>query len=312
MKRKSLYIMACFLLIYTKSIYTKEILLNKINNVTLRGSVNSVSINNIIRDLITKCSAMTDHDRLYDRPKTTNSMILKTNDSMTAKTSTEQLLPSFFGKENINEAENDRSPVILSRIDQVVDSIKNIFKNKKKPIIYMTLDTPGGSVFDGIDLIRVMRSLPCEVHTISLEADSMGFKIAQASAYRYMTMGGTHMSHRASLGRIGGTLDGELESRIDYIKQAVEMLNVIAAAKIGITVEQYKEKIRNEWWLVGEEAVKQGTADEMAELSCDQELLEDTYTEEQSSFFGSVILEWSSCPLLRSPISSKSEIRSGS
>ena len=75
-------------------------------------------------------------------------------------------------------------------------SKKLLEKDKKlkpgKPI-YIVLDTPGGSVEEGLKIIEVAKSLPRPVHTISLFSASMGFVISQHLDSRFVIESSTLM-----------------------------------------------------------------------------------------------------------------------
>jgi len=186
-----------------------------------------------------------------------------------------------------------------------MDKILKMFSLDRRPVIYLVLDTPGGSLFDGIDIIRFMDALPCAVHSISIEAISMGFQLAQASSYRYIATLGTMMSHRTSLSGIGGQLYGELDSRLNYIKAAIDYLDIRAAERIGITLEAYRAKVQNGWWSFGSSAVKQNLVDDEASISCSNELMNQTDKIEVQTSSGITVANFSRCPLLRNPLSFK-------
>lgn len=308
MRIKEALILACFLLLNIESIYSKEIFLSKNNSIVLRGEINSQSVSRIIREMMNKCYQVNDsNDRPMTDEMTDENGLSSGNHRVNDRVTDKMLIAPYFlfpsGKVNRAGVKNDLSSVTNNGfIDQVVEFVHDTLKVKSHPTLYLVLDSPGGSVMDGLDLIRVMSNLPCKVETVSIEAISMAFQIVQASSYRYMATLGTQMSHRAALGGIGGQLDGELESRLAYIKAIINSLDVKASQRIGISLEDYKAKIVNEWWLFGEQAIEQGTADEMAEIHCSDDLIADQYVELSFSFFGMSKKTYSSCPLLRNPV----------
>lgn len=168
--------------------------------------------------------------------------------------------------------------------------------------IYLVLDTPGGSVSAGEMLIETLKGIKQPVHAIVLFAASMGFQITQASDRRFITDNGTLMSHRATL-KLSGQLNGELESRLNMIKDIVSKMEKRSAKRIGVTLVDYNAKILNEWWEQGDAAVKANVADEVVILSCDKRLLDATVFEKVMTFFGPVNLEFSGCPLISTPVS---------
>jgi ATP-dependent protease ClpP protease subunit len=139
--------------------------------------------------------------------------------------------------------------------------------------IYMVLNTPGGSVLDGLELIAVMKSMRRPIITITQFAASMGFHFVQASDKRLIMPYGILMAHRASMG-ISGQLDGELESRLALFKLIIDQLDMESALRMNISLEKYKSLIINELWLYSHSAVDMKAADEVTEVTCSRELLE--------------------------------------
>ena len=118
---------------------------------------------------------------------------------------------------------------------QIQQAARNLPKGKP---IYLVLDTPGGSVFAGLNLIDFVKGLDREVHTISLFAASMGFQFVQNFNKRYVAPNGVLMSHRAA-GGVKGQFDGELEQRYAMIKRIIDKLDTIASR----VESQEKERI---------------------------------------------------------------------
>src|SRR3990167_5230303 len=53
--------------------------------------------------------------------------------------------------------------------------------------IYLWIDSPGGDIIAGLDLISVMHSMRRPVHTVTKRAASMAFYIVQNANTRFMT-----------------------------------------------------------------------------------------------------------------------------
>jgi len=166
--------------------------------------------------------------------------------------------------------------------------------------IYITLDTVGGSIFEGVNLIEFAKALPQKVHTISLFAASMGFQITQSLDRRFISYNGTLMSHRGYLGGFEGQLDGEFETRLRSIKRMILYLDTIAAKRMGISLEAYKTLIKDEYWTYGFDAVskEERAADELVKLQCGKSL-NGTEELEIVTLFGDIKVTFSKCPLIR-------------
>lgn len=174
--------------------------------------------------------------------------------------------------------------------------------DKEGSDIYIVLYTPGGSVTAGLLFFDTLNALPCNFHTITIFAASMGYQTVQNLKGRYILPSGTLMSHRAYLSGIGGEIDGELDSIIGYYKQSVREMEEKSASRVGLKLEKYKKKVADELWMTGSQAVKLNHADKLVKVKCDREF-KGTYIERFRSLFGSVNVEFSRCPLVVSPIS---------
>lgn len=170
----------------------------------------------------------------------------------------------------------------------------------KDTAIYLVLDTPGGSIMDGLDLIDFAAALPQKVHTVTLFAASMGFQIAQNLNTRYIIRNGTLMSHRASVSGLGGQVKGELETRYKTVRRAVDFLDFKAYTRMGMAAKDYENLILHEYWVYGFDAVAAKAADEEVLLRCGTSL---TGSEDVpfDTIFGKVTVTFSQCPLIKAP-----------
>lgn len=184
-----------------------------------------------------------------------------------------------------------------------LEAIKLCGKNVNSDI-YIVAYSPGGSISAGQLFFDTLNALPCKFHTITIFGASMSYQMTQNLGKRYILPSGTLMSHRASVSGISGELGGELDAIIKNLTDSVTDLEVIASNRVGITLEAYRDAIRDELWLTAEEAVKQNHADEIVLATCDKSLM-GTHIETVRTFFGTYDVEFSNCPLITSPLSVK-------
>lgn len=192
-----------------------------------------------------------------------------------------------------------------------LDLVERSGELQPEDIIYLVIDSPGGSVAAGLDLKPLIENLPNKVHTISMFAASMGFYMAQLGEKRYVVPGGIMMGHRAKGGFEGQFETGEVESQLDLWKEIVRSMEQLNADRMGISLEEYKQKVVNELWLFGERAVKENAADKMVQIVCSKELLASRVEAETTkmTLFGPMSTKevFSGCPLIRNPIPQKKE-----
>ena len=167
--------------------------------------------------------------------------------------------------------------------------------------IYLVMDTPGGSIPAGNSFIDLALSLNRPVHTITVFAASMGFNTAQRLGTRYILPSGTLMAHRATVGGVGGQIPGEFLTAAANLLRLVTKMEEANAKRLRISLDQYTQLVKDEYWVDGEDAVRQGAADELASISCDDSL-KGVERETVQTMFGPVNLVWSKCPAVTMPL----------
>lgn len=175
----------------------------------------------------------------------------------------------------------------------------------KDSVIYMAIDSPGGSVIDGGYLIDTVKALPQKVKTVTIFSASMAFQMVQNFDERLITPSGILMSHRASggfQGEFGGDGKGELITRLNWILKILKAADENAAFRMKMSLNDYQDLIRDEYWTTGHDAVKEKSADRAVLVKCDDSLLKKVDVVEVKSFFGNATLNFSGCPIITYPL----------
>jgi ATP-dependent protease ClpP protease subunit len=157
-------------------------------------------------------------------------------------------------------------------VAHVVETLRKL--DKQLPAgepIYLLLDTPGGSVVDGMNIVNTALSLDRPVHTITIFAASMGFVLVQHLGTRYILPNGVLMSHRGKVGA-NGEIGGELDELMRFFKEISRQIDQACAERLGMSLKAYQERIADEWWLYGSEAIKHDAADEIVVLKCSADM----------------------------------------
>lgn len=169
--------------------------------------------------------------------------------------------------------------------------------SKGEPI-YLVLKSPGGSVMAGERLIQFAKHIP-NLHTISIYAASMAHAIVQAlPGTRFATEHNIMMAHRARGSFQGQFETGEVESQLKLFKKVVRTMELRNSSRIGISLEEYKKRIVNEWWAHGLYSKQQNIVDEIIDIQCSKALVDTTTTRTVRSIFGSQVVKESACPLV--------------
>lgn len=165
-------------------------------------------------------------------------------------------------------------------------------------IVYLVLDTPGGSVLAGNQLADFGKSLRVSIKPICLFCASMGYHLFQSFDERLVQSSSILMSHRASLGGVEGQIPGELLTRVKFYTDLTHEMDVKVAKRVGLSTEAYKALIYDELWLTGEQAVATKHADKIVKIVCEEKLLKEFRHEMVNTIFGPVEITMSRCPLI--------------
>lgn len=124
------------------------------------------------------------------------------------------------------------------------------------------LNSPGGSVFDGAEVISAIEAAKGPVNTLCVQlCASMAAMIHQYGTNRLMLNRAVLMFHPAA-GGVQGTLD-QIGSRYSLFKSFIGKMEAHVALRAKTSLADYKARSGVELWLDSEDAVRQGYADQL-------------------------------------------------
>lgn len=128
--------------------------------------------------------------------------------------------------------------------------------------INLRLNSPGGSVFEGIAIANAIRSHPANVTVyVDALAASIASVIALAGNKLIMQPQSQLMVHDASGGCHGNA--AEMEYMRNLLDKQSDNIAAAYAAAAGGTTEEWRARMRDETWYTAQEAVDAGLADEV-------------------------------------------------
>ncbi|NUP36195.1 MAG: hypothetical protein HOY76_03995 [Streptomyces sp.] len=165
-----------------------------------------------------------------------------------------------------NAADSDEAEIMLydeiggwygATADQFIADLRGV----SAPNLRVRINSPGGSVFEGIAIANALRSHPANV---VIQVDSLAASIASVIAMAgdrvEMAPNSMLMVHDASGVCLGNASDmQEMAQLLDLISDNIADAY---AARAGGTREQWREVMRAESWYLPDDAVKAGLADE--------------------------------------------------
>ena len=128
------------------------------------------------------------------------------------------------------------------------------------------INSPGGSITDGMAIVDTMNYIKCPVSTICVGlAASMGSVLLACGAKgkRYATPNAEVLIHQPL---ISGGLAGqttEIKIHADHMVKTREKLNKILSEKTGQSLEQIEKDTERDNYMTAEEALKYGLIDEI-------------------------------------------------
>ena len=192
-----------------------------------------------------------------------------------------------------------RGPIQSDTLTDFIHKTSNIDSEE----IFIYISSPGGSVMEGLKIVDVIKSLEksgLKINCISDFSASMAFIILQSCPNRMATYSSVLMQHQMSLA-LKGNIEN-IDNYLTFIRDIDDDLDKLQSEKIGISKEEFKKKIINDWWINGPSAKEKSVVDELVLVSCHKEL-DNKYEALVVNFgFNQVHLVYSMCPLSRYPV----------
>lgn len=135
-------------------------------------------------------------------------------------------------------------------------------ENPGKPINFY-INSPGGSVKDGLAVYDVIRLLKSPVTTICIGlAASMGSILFLAADKRLMLPHSEIMIHDASFGQaeFSGLKPDEIQQRTDDLLKTCKTLRGLIEERTGLSAKVVRDKMKKDSYFKAEEAMELGLA----------------------------------------------------
>lgn len=187
------------------------------------------------------------------------------------------LIPTVIEKSHDGERAYDiYSRLLKERIiflgDEVNDQTANIVVAQLLHLAYedpkadisLYINSPGGSIYDGMAIFDTMNFIKPDVATygIGLQASMGAFLLSSgAKGKRYVLPHSKVMIHQPSSGTRGKVTDMEIDLRESL--EVKEMLAKILAKNTGQKLAKVKSDMERDYWMSPEEAKAYGLVDEV-------------------------------------------------
>lgn len=188
------------------------------------------------------------------------------------------LVPTVIESEGRFERAYDiYSRLLKDRIVFVGDEINEVTANlvvaqllflqaqDNKKDIFMYVNSPGGSVYDGLAIIDTMNFVTCDVQTVGIGMQaSMGAILLSngAKGKRFLLPNSTVMIHQPAY---GGPYSKVTDQEIT-LKESMRLkkrLHEIMAENTGQTIEKVTRDMDRDYWMNADEAKKYGIVDKI-------------------------------------------------
>ena len=164
---------------------------------------------------------------------------------------------------------NDRIIILSEEVNSTTASLivaQMLYLEAQDPDkdIQFYINSPGGSVTDGMAIYDTMQFIKCDVSTICVGlAASMGAFLLSSGAKgkRIALPNAEIMIHQPSAGTQGKVTD--MESDVEHFLRIKQRLNKILAENTGKTPEQVKLDSERDHWMTADEAQAYGLVDKV-------------------------------------------------
>ena len=146
----------------------------------------------------------------------------------------------------------------------VVAQLLHLANENPDKDIQLYINSPGGSVYDGLAIYDTMQYIAPDVQTIGigLQASMGAFLLSSgAKGKRFVLPNARVMIHQPSSGTRGKVTDQEISLRESIALK--EQLATIMADNTGQKLDKIKADMERDYWLSAADAVAYGLADEV-------------------------------------------------
>jgi ATP-dependent Clp protease protease subunit len=136
-------------------------------------------------------------------------------------------------------------------------------EDSKKDIMFY-INSPGGSVYDGMAIYDTMQYIKPDVQTIGigLQASMGAFLLSSGTkGKRYVLPNSRVMIHQPSSGTKGKVTDQEISLRESI--RVKKLLNDILAKNTGQKISKIEKDVDRDFWMDSKEAIDYGLADKI-------------------------------------------------
>ena len=135
--------------------------------------------------------------------------------------------------------------------------------------IFFYINSPGGSITDGMAIVDTMNYIKCPVCTVCVGlAASMGAVLLASGekGKRYAMPNSEILIHQPLIGGQGGGISGqatEIKIHADHMIRTREKLNKLLSERTGQSIETIEKDTERDNYMTAEEALKYGLIDEI-------------------------------------------------
>ena len=133
--------------------------------------------------------------------------------------------------------------------------------------IFLYINSPGGSITDGMGIVDTMNYIKCPVTTIcvGLAASFGAVLLANGEkGKRFATPNSEILIHQPLIGGQGGGISGqatEIKIHADHMIRTREKLNKLLSEKTGQPIEQIEKDTERDHYMSAQEALEYGLID---------------------------------------------------